>query len=409
MKIIIDATWLGSMYESKVMHGGYRIILCFLEQLKYYPEHTFILTCTNHSTACLNNIKKFIKDQKLPKNVIASANTIYILKYKIVQKIYAKLNYFIPIPSIFPFISQRIINSSDVYYAHIDAIPRIIKKNKLISKFLTALDLIPLVHPEYSTQFIEYGTYLYNSIKKDTYIFAISINTKNDIIKYRPDINPNKIIISYLAADNNIFKPITNTNELENNLIKLNLNNTKYFLTINSLAKYKNIEFTIKYFIEFINQNNINDLFLVVVGQKRESNLSSEFEKLNNHKNIKYIEYVSEELLPSLYNKAGAFIYLSLYEGFGLPVLEAMQCGSPVICSNSSSLPEVAGNAAILVDPLSSVNYLDALNRIYYNSELKADLIERGIAQSSTFTWKKYSDILIESFHRSKFESLKNN
>jgi alpha-1,3-rhamnosyl/mannosyltransferase len=98
---------------------------------------------------------------------------------------------------------------------------------------------------------------------------------------------------------------------------------------------------------------------------------------------------VDDEDLPALYRGAALFAFPSLYEGFGLPVLEAMACGIPVVCSNTSSLPEVAGNAALLVDPLDVDGLSAALHRALEDRELRKRMVDRGLAQAARFTWER--------------------
>jgi alpha-1,3-rhamnosyl/mannosyltransferase len=100
---------------------------------------------------------------------------------------------------------------------------------------------------------------------------------------------------------------------------------------------------------------------------------------------------VLEADLPALYSAATAFVFPSLYEGFGLPVLEAMACGTPVVCSNTSSLPEVAGDpsAALLVDPLDTEALAEALRLVLTNNNLRAELRRRGLARAARFTWQQ--------------------
>lgn len=98
---------------------------------------------------------------------------------------------------------------------------------------------------------------------------------------------------------------------------------------------------------------------------------------------------VPEEDLPALYRLATAFVFPSLWEGFGLPILEAMACGTPVACANSSSLPEVAGDAALLFDPTSPGEIAGALLRLLGEPELRAELLQRGLARAKGFSWEK--------------------
>jgi glycosyltransferase involved in cell wall biosynthesis len=107
---------------------------------------------------------------------------------------------------------------------------------------------------------------------------------------------------------------------------------------------------------------------------------------------VKHTGYVAEADLVALYNAADVFVYPSLYEGFGLPVVEAMACGTPVITSNVTSLPEVAGTAALLVDPKSEDEIASALERVLGDAELRARLREAGKARAREFTWRRMAD-----------------
>ena len=109
--------------------------------------------------------------------------------------------------------------------------------------------------------------------------------------------------------------------------------------------------------------------------------------------------------LPALYSAATAFVFPSLYEGFGLPVLEAMACGTPVICSNTSSLPEVAGAAALLVDPLDTAALADALRHVLTDGDLRADLRRRGLAQAARFTWTQTAAATLAVYRQEAHQS----
>jgi glycosyltransferase involved in cell wall biosynthesis len=107
---------------------------------------------------------------------------------------------------------------------------------------------------------------------------------------------------------------------------------------------------------------------------------------------VRFTGYVADEDLPALLSGALAFVFPSLYEGFGMPVLEAMACGAPVLTSSSSSLPEVAGDAALLVDPEDSVALTHGLARLATDAGLRADLRTRGLARAATFTWERCAE-----------------
>ena len=108
--------------------------------------------------------------------------------------------------------------------------------------------------------------------------------------------------------------------------------------------------------------------------------------------------YVAEADLPAVYNLATVFVYPSLYEGFGIPPLEAMACGVPVVCSNSSSLPEVAGDAALMIEPADSSSIAAALAIVLADDSLRQDLRRRGLAQAQIFTWEEAARRLLAAY-----------
>jgi glycosyltransferase involved in cell wall biosynthesis len=114
------------------------------------------------------------------------------------------------------------------------------------------------------------------------------------------------------------------------------------------------------------------------------------------HNTVRLLGFVEDEDLPALYRGAALFAFPSLYEGFGLPVLEAMACGVPVVCSNTSSLPEVAGNAALLVDPLDVDGLSNAMGRALEDAELRRTMIKRGLARAARFTWERSAQQLLD-------------
>jgi glycosyltransferase involved in cell wall biosynthesis len=118
-------------------------------------------------------------------------------------------------------------------------------------------------------------------------------------------------------------------------------------------------------------------------------------QELNLGDRIKQLGYVEPEDMPVLYNLAGAYVYPSLYEGFGLPVLEAMQCGCPVVASNATSIPEVAGDAAILVDPINTTAIAQSIYRVLSDSKLREELVYAGFQQAKKFSWEKCANTML--------------
>jgi glycosyltransferase involved in cell wall biosynthesis len=129
------------------------------------------------------------------------------------------------------------------------------------------------------------------------------------------------------------------------------------------------------------------DTRLVFTGSPT-AELAECIDRHNVNSRVHFVGVVPDAKLPSLYRSAEALVFPSLYEGFGLPVLEAMACGTPVVTSNLSALPEVAGDAALLVDPTSVEEIADAIRRVLYDTALRQQLRERGLRQAAQFTWE---------------------
>lgn len=216
-------------------------------------------------------------------------------------------------------------------------------------------------------------------------IIADSNSTKQDIISIF-NIPEEKIKVIHLAADEQ-FKPLDNDIVIE---IKQKYNvNFPFILYVGTLEPRKNITTLIKAFYELKKKNLEHKL---VIAGKKGWKYKEIFETINNlnlQNEVKFTGYVPDEDLPGLYNGADLFVYPSLYEGFGLPPLEAMACGIPVITSNTSSLPEVVGNAGIMVDPLDVNKFAYSINEVLTNGALNMELRKKGLERAKMFSWEK--------------------
>ncbi len=158
-----------------------------------------------------------------------------------------------------------------------------------------------------------------------------------------------------------------------------------YLLCVSNRKGHKNEHRTIE---AFANANLAQDIRLVFTGNPT-SELMECIERNKVTQRVQFVGLVPDTLLPSLYRSAQALVFVSLYEGFGLPVLEAMACGIPVVTSNTSALPEVAGDGALLVNPLCVDEIATAMHRILTDTLLRHQLREKGIARATHFSWKK--------------------
>lgn len=195
------------------------------------------------------------------------------------------------------------------------------------------------------------------------------------------------------------FKPVNDKHELHRVKVKYNLSGRFFFFLGNTDPK-KNTKGTLKAFSDFLKQTG-SDMHLVMLDYDQ-----YELEKLLDEigapeliTRIILTGYVVNTDLPAIYCQCEAFLYPSLRESFGIPMLEAMACGAPVITSNTSSMPEVAGDAAILIDPFKPEEITAAMIRIIADKELKLNLIRKGFTRAAKFSWKAMAQHVLEIYH----------
>ncbi len=214
------------------------------------------------------------------------------------------------------------------------------------------------------------------SVKNAKIVFTISQASKNAIIKAY-GINEAKVVVTYPGVKRLLNMGSTNS--------KFTIEG-RYILFVGTLQPRKNIARLIEAFSRLK-----SEVFLVVVGKKGwlYDEILEAPKKFNVEKRVKFLDFVKDEDLPQIYKKALCFILPSLYEGFGLPVLEAMKYGCPVVTSNISSLPEVGGDAVLYVDPFNVDDIVKKLELIVSDRELREKLIKKGYEQVKKFSWEK--------------------
>ena len=192
-------------------------------------------------------------------------------------------------------------------------------------------------------------------------------------------ITPDKITVVYPGVDDSLHRV-----ELTDMIRAKYVLPERYLYFMGTLQPRKNIDRLIKAF-DFWRKNSENqDVFLVLGGKTGWLFESAWTEGIQN---IRIPGYVDDADVAALYSGAIGFVFPSLYEGFGFPILEAMRCGTPVLCANTSSLPELAGDAAIPVDPLNVESIAEGIRRLVEDEKLRQELIKRGKQQAQKFTW----------------------
>ncbi len=351
---------------------------------------------TNKTKNIFIKYEKFLELKNNSKNIISKSifnllKSLYKKKLKKIEKKYRKnFNYNIDF---------------DFYISTFFAFPDIAKNNNKIKKIIILYDTIPLIFPEFYEDNSYYMKIL-ESLDKDTYCFCISEQTKKDFLKYCSDkLDENKMFVMPIATSQN-FYPDKDETKLNKILDKYNISQNqrgKYIFSLCTLEPRKNLIFTIKCFIKFIKENDIDDLYFYLGGGHWNNFikiLDKEIDNLEEYKNkIVKLGYIDDNDLNTLYSNSLFFAYISLYEGFGMPPLEAMSCGVPVITSNTSSIPEVVGDAAIMIDPNDETACINAMKELYYNQDLRNELSEKGLEQSKKFTWENTINIILNKIN----------
>lgn len=237
----------------------------------------------------------------------------------------------------------------------------------------------------------------YFAIKRADAIICVSENTKKDLLEFYPKIDKHKIKVIYNGVSNDFFKLEYSKQFLNKKFHKLK--GKKYLLFVGSRVSYKNFDVVISII------KLLTGYSLVVVGQdfneKEKSKLESIMDKVFLYKNL------SNEDLNIIYNNAFALLYPSSYEGFGIPILEAMKAGCPVISAKFSSIPEVGGDTALLVKEINVDSFIKLVKKLE-NDNYRKNLINKGFKQSKKFSWDKcyeetfnfYSEIYNKKFSK---------
>jgi glycosyltransferase involved in cell wall biosynthesis len=275
--------------------------------------------------------------------------------------------------------------SFDLFHAPDHCIPRL-RKIPLVASIM---DVITLTKPDYvKSSLRSLKSAVFSRLaKKAQHIITISDYSAHEIEQVL-GIARERITVTPLGVNKRYFDRVA-TPLRESVLTRYSLPRP-YFLAVGTLQTRKNVDRILDAY-EHLPTDIINSVDLVVAGRAR-PDMASLMERLGSSRtrgNVKWIQYVPDDDLPALLQSATALVFPSLYEGFGLPVIEAFASRTPVITSNTTSLPEVAGDAAILVNPLSVEEISEGMQRVVESPEAMLALAARGYARASEFTWDR--------------------
>jgi glycosyltransferase involved in cell wall biosynthesis len=258
------------------------------------------------------------------------------------------------------------------------SIPTLLTVHDLSFAYYPELFPAPLV--QYLNQVVPW------SISRSTHILADSQTTKDDLTRLW-QVPAGKITVLYCGVDAR-FKPVTDSRLLTAARHNYGLGDTPFILSVGTIQPRKNYQMLIRAFKPVAEQQPHNLVFAGGKGWLYDE-MMAEVERQELKGRVHFIGFVDDNDLPALYSTASLLTFPSLYEGFGLPLLEAMACGVPVVSSNASSLPEVVGDSGLLLSPHDETAWSTSLNDLLADPLRRAQMVAAGFRQARQFTWRK--------------------
>jgi glycosyltransferase involved in cell wall biosynthesis len=292
---------------------------------------------------------------------------------------------------------------ANIYHSMLAPIPAQVGHSRL-KRFLTIYDMIPLTHPEtVNGQGVSRLRRQLDSLTPGSFVFCISNDVRNDLLNYSA-LPPQNVFVTPLAASPETFYPLIDPEQRRTVLQKHGIPDAPYFLALSSFDPRKNFAHLIRCFGDLAESGELAGCNLVLVGANPERHTCfhdaiAQFPRLK--KRIITPGFIPDEELAAIYSGAMAFTFPSFSEGFGIPLLEAMQCGTPVISSNTTSMPEVIGDAGLLLPPTDHDGWCQAMLRIIREPGLRAELAHRSLARAKLFSWQRFIDETLNGYRKS--------
>jgi glycosyltransferase involved in cell wall biosynthesis len=297
-----------------------------------------------------------------------------------------------------PFPADWLSGPIDMYHSPDFVLPPLRKARGI----LTVHDLAFLMRPECADAHLR--AYLEEvvprSVRRADYIIADSENTRNDLVVLL-NVPPKSISVVPGGVEER-FAEVTDPDLLASARHSLGVGEAPFILALGVLEPRKNLNRLMDAFAILKTRQQATDLKLVLAGGQGwlVEGILAHHADSRVRDDILLPGFVPDNLLPAIYSAAGVFAFPSLYEGFGLPILEAMACGTPVVASRASCLPEVAEGASVLVDPDDAEELADALAQTLTDESLRADLAARGRARAAEYTWRRAAERLLRVYEK---------
>jgi glycosyltransferase involved in cell wall biosynthesis len=271
-----------------------------------------------------------------------------------------------------------------LFHAPHYVLPRLVRCRSVV----TIHDVIHLMFPQYFPGKVAQTyarTSIRNASRKAVRVMTVSESSKRDILRF-VDIPAEKIDVIPNAYDERFgIEP------REEDVLRVRERfqlHDEFVLYVGNVKPHKNVERLIEAF-HLVRNRGLDHLKLVIIGDEisKYTALRRAVHRHQLHQYVRFLGYLPEETLAVMYRLAGVFVFPSLYEGFGLPPLEAMASGTPVVTSNVSSLPEVTGDAAVLVDPYDSSAIADGVYKVLTDEQLRREMRKKGVERAKQFSW----------------------
>lgn len=305
-------------------------------------------------------------------------------------------------------VSEKVFSAPSLSWRHL-RLPLEMKKDRIDlhfspSYFLPLLDIFPSVvvvhdltfkvHPEWfvKDRRMRFDDFFWRKVRRADRIITVSEHSKQDIVRVL-GVKPEMVTVIYEAADES-FRPVRDSERLRAVREKFGLREG-FLFTAGAVHTRRNLERLIAALGMASRDGGIDSMLLIVGTPAPFSppvDIWGTADEWGLGGRIVHEEYVSEEDMLLLYSACSAYVYPSLYEGFGLPVIESMACGTPVACSNVTSLPEVGGDAVLYFDPLNTEEIAGAITSIVSDKKLRERLAGAGIERASTFSWRRAAE-----------------
>ncbi len=286
----------------------------------------------------------------------------------------------------------------NIYHSSVAGFPPWTARQPGLRRFLTVHDLAPINRPDFfSAGTVRRTRAIMESITARDWLLCVSEATRRDLLALYPVCSPERALVVPEGAED-FFRPESDPARLAAVQARYGIpDGCPYFLSVSTLEPRKNFETVIRAYARFVRDDPARPSRLVLVGGKVRTDTHPIFAALDAEgesirQRVIFTGFVPDGDLAALYSGALAFLYLSFYEGFGLPPLEAMQCGLPTVVSNVSSLPEVVGDAGVLLAPTDEAGVAAEMRSLYLDPARRQELSARSLVRARAFSWERFAE-----------------